>query len=409
MALSVFEMNSVALLNDPFPELQRLLDAGPIVKTKIPIIGSTWTLTSYSAVDEFLRDSKRFVRDPAKAGKKLVAGMQWWMPAMFRALAQNMMARDGDDHRRLRLLVEKAFARRNVDGMRAHIVEVVDELVDQMGSNTSNDGHVDFVEYFARELPLAVICELLGLPDSDRPKFRNWFAPISKVSSLIGFFRIMPGMFKLKKYLVAQIEQCRKQPREGLISALIEAEESGDQLSHDELVAMIFLLLIAGHETTTHLLSGGLLTLLDHPAERHRLCADWSLAESAIDEILRYTTPVQMCKPRYAVEDLELYGHTIRRGEFVTGFLASANVDPAEFSNPQQFDITRSPNRHVSFGKGIHTCLGLRLAHMETEVAFQRLFDRYPEIQLAVPRDTIPWSSRVGMRTLARLPVRLSG
>ena len=397
-----------ALRENPHPELNRLLEAGPLVKAKLPIIGETWTLTSYAAVDEFLRDSDSFVRDPKLAGKKYIAGMQWWMPGVFRSFAQNMMGYDGDDHRRLRLLVEKAFVRRNVDGMRDRIVTLTDELIDSLEADVGSDGQVDFMDKFGRELPLTVICELLGLPESDRPKFRKWFAPIGRVSSGWDMFRIVPGMMRLRAYTREQIEICRRQPREGLISELVAAEESGDRLSDNELLAMIFLLLVAGHETTTHLLCGGLLTLLDHPDQLELLLNDWSLSESAVAEIMRYGTPIQMSKPRYAARDMELHGQSIERGELIIALLASANLDPTEFPDPETFDIRRSPNRHVGFGKGIHTCLGLRLAHLETEVAYERLFARHPNVQLAVDRDEVKWRSRIGMRTLESLPIKLS-
>ncbi len=385
-----------------------MLNEGPLVRARIPIIGRTWTVTSWAAVDELLRDSDRFVRDPAKAGKTLLAGMQWWMPRILRALGQNMMAYDGNRHRRLRLLVEQAFVKRNVESMRPRIEQIADELIDQMETIQCRDGQVDFLEHFARPLPLIVICELLGLPDSDRPRFTGWFAPISKVSSSAGFVKLLPGMWNVRKYLMDQIGMCRSHPRYGLISDLIEAEESGDQLTDDELLAMVFLLLAAGFETTTHLISGGLLTLLDHPDQTEQLKADWSLAQGAVDEALRYVSPVQMCKPRFAAEDMELYGEWIQRGGLVIGFLASANLDPQEFSNPEQFDIQRSPNRHLTFGRGIHICLGLRLAHLETQIAWQRLFTRHPSVHLAIDRMSIAWNARVGMRTLSALPLQLS-
>ncbi len=376
---AVFQLNSSTMGADPYPELKRMLAAGPLVQGRIPLIGKTWTLTTWDAVDSFLRDSERFARDPRKAGKTAVAGLQWWMPRMLRAIANNMMAYDGDDHRRLRQLVEQAFVRHNVESLRPRIEEITDQLLDQLAATEQRVGHVEFLESFARPLPLTVICELLGLPDSDRPRFSKWFAPVSRVSSAMGFLKLLPGMWNVRRYLIEQIDICRRQPRDGLISALIEAEDSGDTLNDDELLAMIFLLLVAGHETTTHLLSGGLLTLLDHPQQTAQLTADWSAGETAVHELLRYVSPVQLCKPRYAVENMELSGQSIRRGELIIGCLASANLDPAEFSDPEQLDLRRSPNRHLTFGRGIHICLGMRLAVLETQIAFERLFTRFPE------------------------------
>lgn len=405
---TVFRLNSRDLSTDPLPELQRMLDAGPLVMGHIPLLGRIHTLTTWAAVDEFLRDSTRFVRDPAQAGRTAIAGLQWWMPKILTVLAQNMMAYDGERHRRLRQLVEQAFVRRNVEEMRPRIAQITNELLDQMVVREQQDGQVDFLEHFARPLPLIVICELLGLPDADRPRFTRWFAPISRVGSALSFLKIMPGMWNVRRYLIRHIQQCRQEPREGLISALIESEASGDQLNDDELLAMIFLLLVAGHETTTHLLTCGLLTLLDHPEQTTQLTADWSLAESTVSEILRYMSPIQFCKPRYVAEDMELHGQPLRRGQLVIGCLASANIDPQQFPDPQQFDIRRSPNRHLTFGRGIHTCPGLRLAHLETETAYERLFTRFPKVRLATDRQDIRWNQRVGMRTLTALPLKLS-
>lgn len=405
---TVFRLSSQELSQDPVPELQRLLNAGPVVTGRIPLLGKIATLTTWPAVDEFLRDSDHFVRDPAKAGKTAIAGLQWWMPRMLTVIAQNMMAYDGEQHRRLRQLVEQAFVRRNVDSMRPRVEEITQQLLERMATEERQHGHVDFLEHFARPLPLIVICELLGLPDSDRPRFTRWFAPISRVGSALGFLRLVPGMWNVRRYLIEQIRQCRRQPRDGLISALIEAEDSGDQLTDDELLAMVFLLLVAGHETTTHLLTCGLLTLLDHPDQTATLTSDWSLAESAVSELLRYTSPVQFCKPRYAAEDMDLYGRPIRRGEMIIGCLASANLDPQEFPDPTRFDIRRAPNRHLTFGRGIHTCLGLRLAQLETQVAYEQLFTRFPQLRLAVDRTSVGWNQRVGMRTLSALPLKLT-
>ena len=337
-----------------------------------------------------------------------MAGMQWWMPRTLRAMADNMMSRDGDDHQRLRLLVEKAFRRRNVESMRPRLEQVTDALVDELERIEQREGRVDYVEQFARQLPLIVICELLGLPEEDRPKFRRWFAPIGKISSAWGFMRLLPGMWKVRRYLIDQIEACRHTPRPGLMSALVAAEEAGDRLSSNELLATVFLLLVAGFETTTHLLTIGLLTLLEHPDQTARLTADWSKGGAAVDEIMRYTSPFQMTKPRFAAEDMELYGESIKRGQLLIAFIATANVDPQEFPDPECFDIERSPNRHVGFGKGIHTCLGLQLAKLETQIAYERLFMRHPHVRLAVDRETLLWSSRIGLRTVNELPILLN-
>ena len=191
------------------------------------------------------------------------------------------------------------------------------------------------------------------------------------------------------------------------MTALVQAEQDGDKLTHEELLAMGFLLLFAGHETTVHLISGGVLSLLEHPEEKARLLADWSLAPSAVEEILRWYAPVQFTKPRYPVRDLEFHGQRLKRGEMVTALLAAANVDPARFPDPERMDITRSPNPQVTFGTGIHICLGAQLARVEAQVALQKLFTRFPHLSLAVPASKLRYVGRIGMRALTAFPVRL--
>jgi cytochrome P450 len=209
------------------------------------------------------------------------------------------------------------------------------------------------------------------------------------------------------RYIREEFRRQSEQPRGGLMAALIEAEEAGDRLTEDELVAMVFLLLAAGHETTLHQIAVGVLTLLDHPQQLAELTADWSLADSAAQELLRYISFAQVTKPRYAREDTEFYGQPIRRGQMLFGCLAAANADPEVFADPERLDLRRQPNRHLAFGAGIHVCLGAKLARVETAIAFERLFTRFPNLQLAVPRDQIRFSARIGTRALVALPVKL--
>ncbi|MBW3596553.1 MAG: cytochrome P450 [Planctomycetes bacterium] len=195
-------------------------------------------------------------------------------------------------------------------------------------------------------------------------------------------------------------------PRGGLMAALIEAEEAGDRLTEDELAAMVFLLLAAGHETTLHQIALSVLTLLDHPQQLAELTADWRLGDSAAQELLRYVSFAQVSKPRYAREDTEFHGQPIRRGEMLFACLAAANSDPRVFADPERLDLHRQPNRHLAFGAGIHVCLGAKLARVETAIALERLFTRFPDVHLAVPRSDLRYSVRPGTRGLLELPVR---
>lgn len=402
-----FDITSQEFKSNPFPTLAQMREAGPVVRTKLPIMGSVWLVTTYEAVNELLRDHHRFVRDAKNTGKSKFADLQWWMSQIFRAPAQNMLAKDEPDHRRLRGLVDEAFRRRSVEDMRGRVHTLADELLDQAIAKSGAEGMIDYLEY-ARQLPLAVICELLGLPDEDRPTFTRWASGFSTVSSWLGILKLLPRLFRINGYFRRQIRLCRQRPRDGLISLLVEVQNAGDSLNEDELSAMAFLLLFAGHETTVHLIGDGLLTLLDHPQQKAELMSDWTQGESAVDELMRFNTPVQMTKPRIASKDMEFYGQDIKRGEYLMAMLAAANMDPRQFEDPERFDINRTPNFHVGFGTGIHTCLGLKLARMETVIAFERLLTRFPNVELATARDDVEWTPRIGMRALKYLPVQLN-
>jgi cytochrome P450 len=400
------DINSAAFKGNPFPTLARLREQGPVIRAKLPLVGECWLTTTYEATNAVLLDKPTFVNDPRHAGRKSYAGMQWWMPKSLRALTSNMLGKDEPDHRRLRSLVEAAFVKRSIDELRPRIEDLVDRQLVLLEAAALSSGPVDFIEHFARPLPLAVICELLGLRAEDREKFTRWCC-FTSVSSVFDFLRALGGIGKLQRYLKRQFELCREKPRPGMISALVAAEQQGERLSEEELLAAAFVLLVAGHETTVHLLACGLIALSQHPDQKAELTADWSKVATAVDEILRYTTPVQMTKPRYASRDVELFGQAIHRGEFCLPLLAAANCDPAEFPDPERFDITRHPNRHLSFGTGIHTCLGLKLAKAEAEIALEALYSRFADLELPVAADQLAWTRRLGLRSLRSLPVRL--
>ena len=282
---------------------------------------------------------------------------------------------------------------------------LADEALDRLAAQaTRSPGGVDLIEHFARPFPLAVICEILGLPPEDRPKFTRWAAAFTATSAWGIAWGLLTGVRSMMRYIREEFRRQSKQPRGGLMAALIEAEEAGDRLTEDELVAMVFLLLAAGHETTLHQIALSVLTLLDHPRHLAELTADWGLADSAAQELLRSVSFAQVSKPRYAREDTEFHGHLIRRGQMIFACIAAANSDPAVFDDPEGLDLRRHPNRHVAFGTGIHVCLGAKLARAEIAIALQRLFTRFPNLRLAAPR--LRFSARVGTRGLLALPVR---
>jgi cytochrome P450 len=404
-----FDLLSQAFKQNPFPTLARMRELGPVIRIQFPIFGKVWMATTYDAVNDLLRDHHRFVQNPATAGNRRMGAIVRWLPGALQPLATNMLLRDPPDHRRLRSLVDQAFQRQSVEALRPRLEALADEALDRLAAQAARSGgRVDLLAHFARPFPLAVICEMLGLPPEDRPKFTRWASQFSTSTSVLGlFWGLLTGLSKLMRYCREEFRRQTRRPRGGLMAALIEAEEAGDRLSEDELVAMVFLLLAAGHETTLHQIALSVLTLLDHPQQLGELKTDWGLADSAVQELLRYLSFAMVTKPRYARADTEFFGQPIRRGQILLACLAGANSDPAVFDHPDRLDIHRHPNRHLAFGAGIHVCLGAKLARVETAIALERLFTRFPDLRLAVPRSRLRFSSRFGTRALVALPVKL--
>jgi len=264
----------------------------------------------------------------------------------------------------------------------------------------------DLVARYARKLPLSVICELLGLPTSNRPKFMAWAGNITGVRSTIGFlWRMIRGVAAIKHYLETHLETARASGGEGLIAELVRVEKEGARLNRDEMVAMVFLLLFAGHETTTHLISGSVFELLRNRGLRDWLAKDWSRANLAIEEFLRFISPVQFSKPRFVRKDTELCGVRLKHGDKIMAMLAAANLDPAANKRPDRLDLERRPNRHIAFGTGIHFCLGHQLARIEGRCALEALFKRWPNLDLAVEPSQIRWRRQPGLRAIEKLIV----
>ncbi len=404
-----FDLYSQALKQNPFPTLARMRELGPVIRVRFPLVGKVWMATTYEAVNDLLRDHHRFVQSPTAAGNRWMGTIVRWLPRTLQPLATNMLLRDPPDHRRLRSLVDQAFQRHSVEALRPRLEELAGEALDRLAAQAARSpGGVDLLAHFARPFPLAVICEMLGLPPEDRPKFTRWASSFSAPTSVAGiFWGLLTGVRNLMRYCREEFRRQSRRPRGGLMAALIEAEEAGDRLSEDELVAMVFLLLAAGHETTLHQITLSVLTLLDHPQQLAELTADWGLADSAAQELLRYISFAQVSKPRYAREDTAFHGQPIRRGQIIFACLAAANSDPDVFDNPERLDIHRQPNRHLAFGAGIHVCLGAKLARVETAIALRHLFTRFPRLRLAIPRSQVRFSSRPGTRALVALPVKL--
>jgi cytochrome P450 len=398
MALHV-DFSSEALFRDPAREIAKLRASGPVVATRFPIVGKVWVTTTYEATAEVLKDNKTFAM--RKEGGAL-AGLRWWMPKFVAALANNMLTKDEPDHTRLRGIVDEAFRRRAVLDMEPHIRAIADGLADQLFAEGSP---ADLVQRYARILPLSVICELLGLPAADRPKFITWANTMAHLTNAFGFLRMIGGMMKMRRYLEQRLRLARAGGSQGLIGELVQVEKESGRITPDEMVSMVFLLLGAGSETTTHLISGSVYELLKNPSLRDWLEQDWSHAGLAVEEFLRFVSPVQFSKPRYVRRDVELAGVPLKKDDRIMVMIAAANIDPAAHSDPGRLDLDRRPNRHLSFGTGIHFCLGHQLARIEAMCALEALFTRWPNLRLAVEPSEIRWRRRPGLRAIEKLPV----
>ena len=384
---------------NPALQLEKLRAAGPIVEVRFPLVGKVWTTTTQDLANQVLRDSKTFTlrKDDGK-----IAGLQWWMPRIVHTIANNMLAADEPDHARLRGIVDEVFRRRAVLDMQPRIMALAGELADQLFADGSP---ADLVDRYARTLPLSVICELLGLPLGDRPKFAAWASTFTRFNSALGFLAAMPTIFTMRRYMQDRLDAAHKDGGTGVIAELVRIEKEGGVISRDEMVSMLFLLLFAGHETTTHLISGSVRELLLDPAARDWLEEDWSRADQAVEEFLRFVSAVQFTKPRFVRKDMELGGVRLKKGEKIMPMLVAANFDPQANDHPEALDLERRPSRHVAFGAGIHFCLGHQLARIEGKCALQALFERWPKLALATEESRLRWRTRTGIRALERLPV----
>ncbi|MFG2874839.1 cytochrome P450 [Streptomyces sp. NPDC048337] len=378
---------------DPYPFYAALRSAGPVHRV---VLGGerSWLVVGHE-------EARQALNHPALSKDWLGTELFGNTPAS--AAASNMLEADPPHHTRLRRLVAREFTPRRVEALRPRVQEVTDELLDALAA--APDRRADLIAALAAPLPMTVICELLGVPDLDRARFRFWSGEIVAPVDPAGTDgRVLEQM---TAYLYELVEAKAKTPGDDLLSALIRTrDEDGDQLSPEELIGMAFLLLVAGHETTVNLIGNGVRALLAHPDQLAALRADPDgLIEGAVEEMLRYDGPVQHATYRFARTDLEIGGIRIETGSSVVVALAAADRDPSRFAEPDVFDIRRPAQGHVAFGHGIHFCLGAPLARMEGRVAIRTLLDRFPT--LSPTPDTPPdWLPGTLMRGVTRLPVR---
>ncbi len=381
---------------DPYPFYRRLREKEPVHQSPMGF----WVLTRYEDCVAVLRD-QRFGREEFQQMLSSVYGDD----SEKQQLPRSMLFRDPPDHTRLRALVSKAFTPRMIETMRDHIQEIVDRLLDRV----QDAGRMDVMEDLAYPLPVTVICEMLGVPINDHASIRGWSADIARSLDAIGLpsdqgivERGRTARRALAGYFRRLVPERRARPQQDLLSGLIAAEEQGDKLSQDEVIAMCLLLFIAGHETTVNLIGNGTLALLRHPDQLRKLQADPSLIGNAVEELLRYDSPVQRTA-RIASVDAEVAGQPMPKGTMVITALGAANRDPAQFPDPDVLDVTRKDPRHISFGFGIHFCLGAPLARVEGQLALGTLLRRLPKLTLAEPQPE--WRESSVLRGLKRLDV----
>ena len=396
---------AAAFKADPYPFYARLRAEAPVFSVALPDGRTAWLVTRYDDVAAVLKD-ERFTKDKLAAWTQGLMRERVWAPRFFQPLVRNMLDRDPPGHTRLRGLVQKAFTPGLVEAMRGRVQSLAGELLDKVQRNK----RTDLIRDFALPLPSTIIAEMLGVPAADRHKFHRWSsAMLASNSTRRGRLRVIPTVWFFMRYIRALIRARRAAPRDDLVSALVRAEEAGEQLDEDELLAMIFLLLVAGHETTVNLIGNGTLALLEHPDQLARLRDAPALTRTAVEELLRYASPVETATERYALEDVMVAGTTIPRGSLVLAVIASANRDERHFPNADKLDVGREPNKHLAFGQGIHFCLGAPLARLEGQIAIRTLLRRLPDLRLAVPPEKLRWRRGLIVRGLEAFPVAFGG
>ncbi len=405
----VFDPFDPTWSSDPFPLYADLRERAPIHRNEMGF----WVVTRHQDCLAILRDRRASsdslnvavermpegFRTPVAEDDPVAAAMLEMRPFLFR---------DPPDHTRLRGLVSKAFTPKVVESLREGTQRVVDELLDA----ALEEGEVDLLEAFAYPLPVRVICDLLGVPVADQDRFKGWSNALAR--GLDPDFLLTEEVIAARGEAVLQFAQYffelladrKRHPGEDLLSRLVAAEDGGTVLSETEMLSTCILLLVAGHETTVNLISGGTLALLRHPDQLERFRTDPGVNRSAVEEMLRYVSPVQLTG-RALTEACEFGGVAFNEGDFAMLLLASGNHDPEQFDDPEAFDVTRTPNNHLGFGFGIHHCLGAPLARMETQVALTSLVHRAPDLALTV--DDVTYKSNVVLRGMESLPVAMRG
>lgn len=387
---------------DPYPLYHRLRSEDPVHRS---FIRATWILTRYADVKAILRDRRfsttdtpsqikdknQYIQEKGKELNTLAYVSSRWLFYM-----------NPPDHTRLRRLVSKAFSSMVVERMRPYVQKIVNELLGKV----RNTGFMDIISDLAAPLPVMVIAKLLGVPHEDEDRLHHWSNVLSCILdpllSLEEYEHMNRVVLEFQAYLHDLIVEREKKPKADVISALVTAREQGDKLSEDELLATCMLLFATGEETTVNTIGNGMLALLRHPDQMEKLKREPTIIQSAVEELLRYDSPVQITS-RLALETIEIGGQIIRAGERVLLYLGAANRDPAQFSHPDQLDLTRRENYHLVFSDGIHYCLGAGLARVQGQIAIDTLIQQLPNLTLHT--NNLEWRKNITLRGLKNLPV----
>ncbi|HZM75718.1 MAG TPA: cytochrome P450 [Candidatus Limnocylindrales bacterium] len=383
---------------DPHATLAAMREAGPVHEIPLGPEAKAWLITGYEAGRRALSDPKLV----KSLGESVLYDGRGAIPDHVRQMmSKNMLSADPPDHTRLRRLVSAEFTPRRVEDLRPRVREISDSLIEAFEGD-----EIDLIDAYAFPLPFQVICELLGVPEMDRESFRGWSNTISAAMPVMTE-QTVDAAKNVAAYVGELVELRRSEPDDALLSALIQRSDSGDRLSRDELTSLVFLLLIAGHETTVNLIGNAMYLLLDRPALACALRAEPGLLPPAIEEFLRYESPVKLSTFRVTTEPLTVGEVTIPAGQPVLVSLLGANRDPRAFGHPDQLELSRKDGQHLAFGHGPHFCLGAPLARMEGEIAIGSLLERFPRMRFAVPVEELEWRPGALMRGLAHLPVTL--
>ena len=376
-----------------------LAAAGPVQRVMLFTGVPVWLITGYAEAREALTHPD-IIKGNGGDGPHRDA-----VPAeLAAAMDHHLLGADPPDHTRLRRLVSAAFTRRRIDGLEPGIRLIVDGLLDDVAVAGEHGAPVDLLAAFGYPLPLTVISELLGVPADRRHDFQEW-TKVAINGSVHSAETFIAAATSLIAYIRELIAQKRADPSDDLLSGLVAVREDGDRLSEDELTSMVFLLLVAGYETTTHLICGGMQTLLAHPDQLDLVRAEPDRLPAAVEELLRYNGPAQVTIPYRTAAPVRIGGVTIPAGEVVLPALLPANRDPRRFPDPERLDVTRQPASHLAFGHGIHHCLGAPLARLEARIALGALIDRFPKMRLAVPPEELTLHAGLLINGLTTLPV----